>query len=120
MAAEQGEVEALYQLGVLFDNGLGIPSDPERAFHFLSEAAISGEVRALNALGAMYASGRAVGRDNVMAYTLYYLATQRGDMVARTNMAMLGRSMSRSEVREARSLAAEWKPGNALPVRRGH
>ena len=55
-----------------------------------------------------------------MAYTLYYLATQRGDMVARTNMAMLGRSMSRSEVREARSLAAEWKPGNALPVRRGH
>ncbi len=40
--AEQGDANAQYNLGVFYDNGLGIPQDLVRAYMWLSLAALQG------------------------------------------------------------------------------
>ena len=115
LAAEQGDIEAKYHLGVLYDNGQGIDPDPDEAVKLFTEAAEAGDARALNALGVMYASGRSVKADRIKAYMLYHLAVNRGDDVAKTNMATLGFTMSRAQVKQALLMAEHWKPGQPLP-----
>jgi TPR repeat protein len=40
--AEQGDANAQYNLGVLYDNGLGVPQDRVRAYMWLNLAAMQG------------------------------------------------------------------------------
>src|ERR1043165_56419 len=40
--AEQGDANAQYNLGLLYDNGLGVPQDKVRAYMWLSLAAAQG------------------------------------------------------------------------------
>jgi TPR repeat protein len=44
--AEQGDANAQYNLGVFYDNGLGVPQDRIRAYMWLSLAAMQGRDRA--------------------------------------------------------------------------
>jgi len=44
--AEQGDANAQYNLGVFYDNGLGVPQDRIRAYMWLSLAAMQGRERA--------------------------------------------------------------------------
>jgi TPR repeat protein len=44
--AEQGDANAQYNLGVFYDNGLGVPQDRVRAYMWLSLAATQGRERA--------------------------------------------------------------------------
>ena len=44
--AEQGNANAQYNLGVFYDNGLGVPQDRIRAYMWLSLAAMQGRERA--------------------------------------------------------------------------
>jgi TPR repeat protein len=44
--AEQGYANAQYNLGVFYDNGLGVPQDRIRAYMWLSLAAMQGRDRA--------------------------------------------------------------------------
>ena len=44
--AEQGDANAQYNLGVFYDNGLGVPQDRIRAYMWLNLAAMQGRDRA--------------------------------------------------------------------------
>ena len=67
MAAEQGDAESEYCLGVLYDNGEGVPEDSVQAATWLRKAAEQGNVDAQFALGLAYKTGHGVPEDEAQA-----------------------------------------------------
>ena len=53
--AQQGNPEAQYHLGMMYNNGLGIKQDPQKAFDWFSKAANSGEPLAAYKIGCYFA-----------------------------------------------------------------
>src|SRR5580698_1761370 len=61
--AEQGDAPAQYSLGLMYDNGQGVPQDYATASSWYRMAAEQGNAGAQNNLGAMYLEGQGVPRD---------------------------------------------------------
>jgi hypothetical protein len=75
--AEQGNVTAQYNLGVMYAKGRGVPQDDAEAVKWYRLAAEQGNVTAQYNLGVMYAKGRGVPQDYVQAYVWFDLAASR-------------------------------------------
>ncbi len=58
--AEQGNARAQYNLGVMYENGRGVPQDYAKALQWYRKAAEQGVALAQNNLGVMYRKGRGV------------------------------------------------------------
>ena len=64
-AAEQGDADAMLELGELFDEGLGVPQDPAEAIQWYSAAANQGaSANAKAKLSAAYVIGRGMTQPN--------------------------------------------------------
>jgi len=111
MAAEQGLAPAQFNLGVLFDEGTGVPEDDSQAASWYRRAAEQGHPDAQLNLGILYAIGSGVGQDPVLAHQWFDLATRSHlrDLAAK-NIERLERSMTAEQIAEAERLAREWKP----------
>lgn len=72
--AEQGIARAQNNLGVLYENGKGVPQDINEALKWYRLAAEQNYGGAENNLGLIYALGRGVPRDPVRAYMWFSLA----------------------------------------------
>ena len=70
-AAEQGDAGAQYNLGVMYDNGAGVPEDDAAAVRWYRLAAEQGLARAQNNLGVMYDNGAGVPEDDAEAVRWY-------------------------------------------------
>ncbi len=57
-AAEQGNVKAQVNLGVMYHNGIGVPQDYAEAARWSRKAAEQGNAGAQNNLGGMYNMGQ--------------------------------------------------------------
>ncbi len=56
--AEEGDAEAQYNLGVMYNRGEGIPQDFTKAVALYRKVAVQGHVGAQSNLGKMYAEGK--------------------------------------------------------------
>ncbi len=65
--AEQGNANAQYNLGMMYEQGSGILQDYKTAVKWYRLAAEQEDAGAQTGLGAMYATGRGVIQDNVYA-----------------------------------------------------
>jgi TPR repeat protein len=65
--AEQGDAKAQYNLGIMYDNGVGVPQDYVEAVKWYRMAAEQGFAGAQYNLGVMYANGRGVPQDSAEA-----------------------------------------------------
>jgi TonB family protein len=72
--AEQGVARAQNNLGVLYENGKGVPTDLNEALKWYRLAAEQNYGGAENNLGLIYALGRGVPRDSVRSYMWFSLA----------------------------------------------
>jgi TPR repeat protein len=70
-AADAGAVRAVYHLGVLYEDGLGVPEDLERAVALHERAANEGEYYAVLHLARLCADGR-LGSSDVARATAWY------------------------------------------------
>jgi len=61
--AEQGNADAQYNLGIMYDNGYGVPQDYAEAVRWYRLAAEQGYAKAQFVLGVMYDNGRGVPQD---------------------------------------------------------
>jgi hypothetical protein len=77
-AAEAGDAEAQYRLGVLYGNGEGVELDHRLAEQWFSRAARQGHEDALLNLAWLYATGTGVEMDEPRARELYLLAADHG------------------------------------------
>ncbi len=84
--AEQGEAEAQYNLGVLYDKGQGVPQDDTKAVRWYRLAAGQGNSAAQFNLGVMYANGQGVPQDDGEALRWYRLAAEQGKASAQNNL----------------------------------
>lgn len=77
--AELGDVEAQYNLGVMFDEGAGVEQDFAAAAAWYRKAAEQGFVDAQTNLGIMYYHGLGISRDIAEAAHWFRMAASQGD-----------------------------------------
>ena len=78
LLAEQGNAEAQFNLGLLYDRGHGVPKDKREALRWYRLAAAQGDTFAQNALGDNYWEGTGVPKDDTEAVRWWRLAAAQG------------------------------------------
>lgn len=99
--AESGHVEAQFNLGAIYEAGLGVSKDPEEAAGWYAQAAGKGHAKAQYNLGVMYAEGRGVPRDDARAATWMRKAAEQDHGKAQYNLGILyqtGRGLPKDPV----------------------
>ena len=76
--AEQGHVIAQYNLGHMYDSGLGVSQDYAEAVRWYTRAAEQGNAGAQFNLGILYEYGAGLPQNNIMAHMWYNLASANG------------------------------------------
>ena len=108
--AEQGDAQAQFYLGVLYENGDGIPPDYGKAREWYEKSAAQGNANAQFYLGLWSAFGRGGPLDLVQAYMWYSLAAENGHARAALHRNDLAREMKPAQIADAQKRASEWKP----------
>ena len=87
--AEQGDAEAQYNLGVIYDRGQGVTQDYAEAVKWYRKAAEQGDARAQGNLGVMYSTGRGVPQDYAEAAKWFRKAAEQGWADAQHNLGLM-------------------------------
>jgi ankyrin repeat protein len=94
--ADNGEADALYQLGRLQEQGLGVAPDAERALDYYRRAAELGHAEAAYLLGEAHMKGRGAVQDDAAARRWYAKAAAAGVARAETRLVQLDASAPRA------------------------
>ena len=108
--ADQGNGNAQFGLGTLYEQGRGVARDEAMAAKWYRLAAGQGHVQAQYNLGAMYDNGRGVAQDEVLAHMWFNLSVAHGNPEAARNRDIVARRMTPAQLTQAQKLAREWKP----------
>ncbi len=116
VAAERGDIEAMYNLAEQYNLGRGVPtneSHAEAAVRWFRKVADFGDPQAMNELAHLYEDGRGVRRDYIEAYKWWSIAVTRATPPDRQRYKqdrdlMAGDSMTPNQIGTARLLAREW------------
>ena len=87
--AEQGDAVAQYNLGLMYDEGQGVPQDYEAAAQWYRRAAEQGYAAAQSNLGVMYAKGQGVLKDDKAAVQWLRRAAEQGLAEAQFNLGLM-------------------------------
>ena len=87
--AAQGNAEAQYNLGFMYDSGKGVKQDYAEALKWYRLAVAQGVALAQFNLGVMYGNGRGVKQDDAEALKWYRLAAAQGDAMAQGNLGVM-------------------------------
>ncbi|HZD13399.1 MAG TPA: SEL1-like repeat protein, partial [Candidatus Binatus sp.] len=128
-AAENGDVEAQFLLGLLYGNDYeGIPQNDAEAARWLRLAAVQDYEKAQQILAVMYSEGLGVPQDYVEAYTWSSLASRRAmNTLAAEFRTRISKQMTSAQIIEAEKLTREWlyfkdrptyqfDPNDVLPI----
>jgi len=114
--AERGSPVAQSNLGLMYNNSLGVSQDYAEAMKWFRKAADQGDADAQYSLGLMYAIGKGVPQDYVLAYMWLNLASSRDSAwekekrdKAKENRENLASKLTPAQIAEAQKLAREWK-----------
>ena len=81
-----GDMDAQYNLGVMYAKGRGVERNEAKAVELLTLAADKGDANAQLNLGIMYAKGRGVDKDEVKAFQLWERAAEQGHASAQSQV----------------------------------
>jgi TPR repeat protein len=118
LAAEQGEADAEFNLGIMYFYGRGLPQDHAEAIKWFQGAAEQGHASAEFNLGVIYAKGQGVPQDYVQAYMWFNRAARRASDTEGRDRAVRNRDsvaahMTPAQIAEARGLAQKWTESHA-------
>ena len=85
-AADQGNDDAQYNLGLMYYDGKGVTQGHEQAAYWFGNAAVQGNADAQVYLGYMYSSGEGVTKDYKQAEYWYRKAVAQGNDYAENNL----------------------------------
>jgi len=86
LAAEQGHVDAQYNLGQIHRLGKGVPKNDKTAVKWFTLAAEQGDAKAQFNLGVKYANGNGVPENDKIAVNWYTKAAEQGNDRAQYNL----------------------------------
>lgn len=81
-AALQGDARARWQLGMMYELGLGVKQDPNAAYAWFKMSAEQGNTLGENSLGDAYAGGLGIAQDWASAVHWYELSVAQGNQWA--------------------------------------
>jgi len=87
--AEQGDADAQFNLGFMYDDGEGVPQDYKQAIHWYTKAADQGNVYAQFNLGFMYANGIGITQDYKQTVYWYTKAADQGSIRPQIHLASM-------------------------------
>ena len=105
--ASQGNVQAQYNLGLMYANGEGVSEDDAEAVKWYRLAADQGNAIAQFNLGVMYANGEGVPSNSVIAYAWLNIAAASGDKNTIHNRSIVEAKMTSSQITAAQQLSTE-------------
>ena len=85
-AAEQGNANAQFNLGLMYSEGIGVPENDAEAVKWYRKAAEQGVASAQSNLGMMYENGRGVPENHAEAVKWYRKAADQGLATAQYNL----------------------------------
>jgi TPR repeat protein len=115
-AALQGDPVGEYDVGVAYDNGLGVTQNADEAAHWYQLAASQGEPDAAFNLGMDYQQGLAMPVDDIQAYRWFEIAAaspNASDAVQQNAIQAeetISANMSSDDIAQATELAEEFAP----------
>jgi len=112
--AAKDDPVAQFSLGIMYDQGRGVPQDFGEAVKWFRKAADQGYAMAQNNLAIMYINGRGVPQNDVEAEKWYRLAAIQGYPMAQNNLGLMyanGKNMVTDLAREVRhGVLTEYRP----------
>jgi hypothetical protein len=110
--AERGDVNAEYNLGVMYEMGHGVPVNKSQAALWYRKAAENGFPAAMENLATLITAASRGPENLVSAYMWLRIAAERdpNDADAPHNMSILMRYMSYAQITRAENLARVWTP----------
>lgn len=107
-SAENGEIEAQYNLGMLYAAGKGVSQTYSLAAQWFSMAAQQGHTYAQCMLGLMYDYGLGVMQDVVLADTWFRIAAGLGSFAAKTALSVIEKTMGKEQLDAAGIFSDIW------------
>lgn len=108
-SAAQNNTSALYRLGVLNDNGWGLPTNKAQALTYYRAAANQGHIFAQHDLGIMYFQGTGIERSLINAYKWLRIAQLNGSELMQKHLRLVASEMNQEQIKLAEFLAKGWK-----------
>lgn len=110
-AARSGNAEAEELIGVMHALGLGVETDPVRAFEWYLRASMKGHPGAQSGVGWYYEAGIGLpAPDLVRAYMWYVLSAIGGDPDAAISAEEVVRKMTPEQIEHGNTLVNDYKP----------
>ncbi len=103
--AEQGDKSAQLGLGMMYQDGEGVPQDYKEAIKWFTLAVEQGHVGAQFFLGSIYFNGEGVSKDNVRAHMWFNTSASNGDELAAEIRDSLEKILTPEEIEKAQGLA---------------
>jgi uncharacterized protein len=88
-AAEEGHADSQFNLGLMYEKGIGVNKDEKEAVVWYLKAALQGNAYAQYNLAVLYENGHGVNVDFAQAHQWYRKAAAQGDGLAVGNLGML-------------------------------
>ena len=104
--AGQGNAAAQFNLGIMYDNGEGVPQNDSKAFEWYRKAAGQGFAAAQRNLGNMYRNGNGVPQNDSKAVEWFREAAEQGYADAQVNLGYMydnGKGVRQNDFK-----AVEW------------
>ena len=110
LLAEQGNVEAQINLGLMYEQGLGVLQDYKQAVKWQRLAAEQGDFHGQLSLGVMYKIGEGVPQNYVLAHMWTNIAATNGNVIGSRNFIVeqrddIAKHMTAKQIAEAQELA---------------
>jgi uncharacterized protein len=120
-AANQGNVDAQVNLGVMYYSGRGVAQDHATSRMWYQMAADQGDAEAQIKVGMFYKIGDGVPQDYLRAYMWLNLAVSHAPDAATSDKATalrneLAAEMTPAQITEALRMAREWVPKTNQPA----
>lgn len=107
--AKKGTAVAQYNLGVMYEKGIGVSRDYKKAVHWCRLSAEQSFVPAQYNLGLAYFNGEGVPQDFEVAYAWWAVAADSNHQKAFKDIKRMEKYMSPSQIEKAQQLAkAIW------------
>jgi hypothetical protein len=107
-AADQGNANAQYNLGVAYDNGEGVLKDEAEAVRWYRKAAEQGNSLAQYNLAGAYINGEGVPKNEAEAYFWLNLGAAALDEKARSARDQIGEKLTREKRLEVQERCRKW------------
>ena len=89
LLAEEGDPMAQYELGIMYQNGEGVPQNYSKAVKWFRKAAEQGDSSAQYRLGLKYSVGHGVPQDYSEAVKWFRKSAEQGDAAAQLSLARI-------------------------------